>query len=127
MSLNCGMSYTLPFGFFFGRLKMLLQHFVQTWRMASVTHRRRYRREKKAFGDNTYPKKQPKGFLTFVWEACHDTTLIILMVAAVVSLATSMWADGVKDGWYDGTAIAFAVLLVITVTGKRVHIFLCLH
>ncbi|CAK9225427.1 unnamed protein product [Sphagnum troendelagicum] len=73
-------------------------------------------KRKEAFGDNTYPKKQPKGFLTFVWEACHDTTLIILMVAAVVSLGTSMWADGAKDGWYDGTAIAFAVLLVITVT-----------
>jgi hypothetical protein len=50
-------------------------------------------KRKEAFGDNTYPKKKPKGFLTFVWEACHDTTLIILMVAAVVSLGTSMWAD----------------------------------
>lgn len=30
------------------------------------------------------------GLQTFLWEACHDTTLIILMVAAVVSLAVSI-------------------------------------
>jgi hypothetical protein len=29
----------------------------------------------------------------FVWEACQDTTLIILMVAAVVSLGTEMWSE----------------------------------
>jgi hypothetical protein len=55
---------------------------------------------------------------TFLWEACQDTTLIILMVAAVVSLAVSMPTDGPKNGWYDGTAISFAVALVICVTGK---------
>lgn len=27
----------------------------------------------------------------FVWEACQDTTLIILMVAAALSLGTGMW------------------------------------
>jgi Ca2+-transporting ATPase len=50
-------------------------------------------KRKDAYGDNTYPRKRPKGFLTFLWEACHDTTLIILMVAAVVSLAVSMPTD----------------------------------
>ncbi|CAM6053706.1 unnamed protein product [Sphagnum tenellum] len=73
-------------------------------------------KRKDAYGDNTYPRKRPKGFLTFLWEACQDTTLIILMVAAVVSLAVSMPTDGPKNGWYDGTAIGVAVVLVICVT-----------
>ncbi|KAH8960841.1 hypothetical protein BDL97_05G018100 [Sphagnum fallax] len=73
-------------------------------------------KRKDAYGDNTYPKKRPKGFLTFLWEACHDTTLIILMVAAVVSLAVSIPTEGAKNGWYDGTAIGVAVVLVISVT-----------
>ncbi|KAL0302588.1 UNVERIFIED_CONTAM: Calcium-transporting ATPase 10, plasma membrane-type, partial [Sesamum angustifolium] len=42
---------------------------------------------KKAFGSNTYPRKKGRSFWRFVWEACRDTTLIILMVAAAVSLA----------------------------------------
>jgi hypothetical protein len=62
VSLNCGMSYTLPFGFFFGRLKMLLEHFVQTWRMASVTHQRRYRREKRHLGIIHIPKSNQRAF-----------------------------------------------------------------
>ncbi|KAG0623275.1 hypothetical protein M758_3G161600 [Ceratodon purpureus] len=73
-------------------------------------------KRKDAYGSNTYPKKKPKGILHFVWEACQDTTLIILMVAAVVSLAAEMYSQGPKEGWYDGTAILVAVLLVIVTT-----------
>ncbi|XP_024382480.1 calcium-transporting ATPase 8, plasma membrane-type [Physcomitrium patens] len=73
-------------------------------------------RRKDAYGSNTYPKKKPKGLLHFVWEAMQDTTLIILIVAAIVSLGAEMWSQGVKTGWYDGTAILVAVLLVIVTT-----------
>ncbi|CAK9875865.1 unnamed protein product [Sphagnum jensenii] len=44
------------------RLKMLLQHFVQTWRMASVTHWRRYRREKRHLGIKHIPKSNQRAF-----------------------------------------------------------------
>lgn len=73
-------------------------------------------KRKDAYGSNTYPKKKPKGILHFLWEACQDTTLIILMVAAVVSLAAEMYSEGPSQGWYDGTAILFAVFLVIVTT-----------
>ncbi|KAG0598154.1 hypothetical protein M758_12G050700 [Ceratodon purpureus] len=73
-------------------------------------------KRKEAYGANTYPKKKAKGIWHFVWEACQDTTLIILMVAAVVSLGTEMWSQGVKEGWYDGTAILAAVFIVIVTT-----------
>jgi Ca2+-transporting ATPase len=68
------------------------------------------------YGANTYPKKKTKGFWSFVWDACKDTTLNILMACAVVSLATGIWTEGIKQGWYEGTSIGVAVLLVITVT-----------
>ncbi|KAL0346910.1 UNVERIFIED_CONTAM: Calcium-transporting ATPase 10, plasma membrane-type [Sesamum calycinum] len=71
---------------------------------------------KKAFGSNTYPRKKGRSFWRFVWEACRDTTLIILMVAAAASLALGIKTEGIKEGWYDGGSIALAVLIVIIFT-----------
>ncbi|KAH0904042.1 hypothetical protein HID58_043545 [Brassica napus] len=71
---------------------------------------------KNAFGSNTYPKKKGKSFYMFLWEAWQDLTLIILIIAAVTSLALGIKTEGLKEGWLDGGSIAFAVLLVIIVT-----------
>lgn len=46
-----------------------------------------HRRE--TFGSNTIPPKPPKTFWRLVWEALQDVTLIILEVAAIVSLLLS--------------------------------------
>ncbi|CAA3028245.1 calcium-transporting ATPase 10, plasma membrane-type [Olea europaea subsp. europaea] len=70
----------------------------------------------KAFGSNTYPRKKGRSFWRFLWEACRDTTLIILMVAAAASLALGIKTEGIKEGWYDGGSIALAVLIVIVFT-----------
>ncbi|GAV71418.1 E1-E2_ATPase domain-containing protein/Cation_ATPase_C domain-containing protein/Cation_ATPase_N domain-containing protein/Hydrolase domain-containing protein, partial [Cephalotus follicularis] len=69
-----------------------------------------------AFGSNTYPQKKGRSFLRFLWEAWQDLTLIILIVAAAASLALGIKTEGIKEGWYDGGSIAFAVFLVILVT-----------
>ncbi|KZV28015.1 cation-transporting atpase plant [Dorcoceras hygrometricum] len=74
---------------------------------------------KKAYGSNTYPRKKGRSFWRFLWEACRDTTLIILMVAAAASLALGIKTEGIKEGWYDGGSIALAVILVIAFTGWR--------
>ncbi|KAK4483758.1 hypothetical protein RD792_010960 [Penstemon davidsonii] len=71
---------------------------------------------KKAFGSNTYPRKKGRSFWRFVWDACRDTTLIILMVAAAASLALGIKTEGIEEGWYDGGSIAMAVLIVIIFT-----------
>ncbi|GER26956.1 calcium-transporting ATPase 8 family protein [Striga asiatica] len=71
---------------------------------------------KQAFGSNTYPRKKGRSFWMFVWEACKDTTLIILMVAAAASLALGIKTEGIKEGWYDGGSIAMAVFIVIIFT-----------
>ncbi|KAK7388158.1 hypothetical protein VNO78_22965 [Psophocarpus tetragonolobus] len=69
-----------------------------------------------AFGSNNYPRKGGRSFLMFMWDACKDLTLIILMVAAIASLALGIKSEGIQEGWYDGGSIAFAVILVILVT-----------
>ena len=43
------------------------------------------------FGSNVIPPKPPKTFLRLVWEALQDVTLIILMVAAIISLCLSFY------------------------------------
>lgn len=48
-----------------------------------------HRRE--TFGSNSIPPKPPKTFLQLVWEALQDITLIILEVAAIVSLGLSFY------------------------------------
>ncbi|KAM5579900.1 calcium-transporting ATPase 9, plasma membrane-type-like [Rosa sericea] len=73
-----------------------------------------YRRN--VFGSNTYPQKKGRSFLRFLWEAWQDLTLIILIIAAAVSLALGIKTEGLAHGWYDGGSIAFAVFLVIIVT-----------
>ncbi|KAJ6742022.1 CATION TRANSPORTING ATPASE [Salix viminalis] len=73
-------------------------------------------KRKNAFGSNTYPQKKGRSFWMFLWEAWQDLTLIILMIAAVASLVLGIKTEGIKEGWYDGASIAFAVILVIVVT-----------
>ncbi|KHN24634.1 Calcium-transporting ATPase 8, plasma membrane-type [Glycine soja] len=97
-------------------------------------------KRRNAFGSNNYPRKKGRNFLMFMWDACKDLTLVILMVAAAASLALGIKSEvrftgkvicnslylvesvdsgllsGIKEGWYDGGSIAFAVILVIVVT-----------
>uniref|UniRef100_A0A668AVL9 Calcium-transporting ATPase n=1 Tax=Myripristis murdjan TaxID=586833 RepID=A0A668AVL9_9TELE len=92
-------------------------------------------KRKTAFGQNFIPPKKPKTFLQLVWEALQDVTLIILEVAAIVSLGLSFYkppdaerehcgkaAGGVEDegeaeaGWIEGAAILLSVICVVLVT-----------
>ncbi|XP_026676946.1 plasma membrane calcium-transporting ATPase 3 [Diaphorina citri] len=86
---------------------------------ADMEHRR------DTFGSNTIPPKPPKTFLTLVWEALQDVTLIILEIAALVSLGLSFYKpadedvfddDEAKHGWIEGLAILISVIVVVIVT-----------
>ncbi len=46
---------------------------------------------KAVFGANVIPPKPPKTFLQLVWEALQDVTLIILEVAAIISLGLAFY------------------------------------
>ncbi|XP_075587322.1 plasma membrane calcium-transporting ATPase 3 isoform X2 [Dermatophagoides farinae] len=87
---------------------------------------------KQVFGANVIPPKPPKTFLQLVWEALQDVTLIILEVAAIISLALAFYKppDGSDDedatggplheeseaGWIEGAAILVSVIIVVLVT-----------
>ena len=43
-------------------------------------------------------------------------TLIILIIAAIVSIVLGIYSDGWATGWFDGTAILLAVVIVLNVT-----------
>jgi Ca2+-transporting ATPase len=73
-------------------------------------------RRRNFFGANNYQKKPPRSFLSFVIEALKDTTIIILLACAVLSLVFGIKEDGWKDGWYDGGSIIVAVILVVAVS-----------
>ncbi|KAF5892516.1 plasma membrane calcium-transporting ATPase 1-like [Clarias magur] len=92
-------------------------------------------RRKEKFGKNFIPPKKSKTFLQLVWEALQDVTLIILEVAAMISLGLSFYrppdaeretcgriAGGVEDeseaetGWIEGAAILLSVVCVVVVT-----------
>ncbi|KAL4588126.1 hypothetical protein LXL04_001006 [Taraxacum kok-saghyz] len=71
---------------------------------------------KTAFGSNTYKKPPPKGFVYFVVEAFKDTTILILLACAALSLGFGIKEEGAKEGWYEGGSIFVAVILVIAVS-----------
>ncbi|XP_064414359.1 plasma membrane calcium-transporting ATPase 3b isoform X8 [Latimeria chalumnae] len=48
-------------------------------------------KRKQIYGQNFIPPKKPKTFLQLVWEALQDVTLIILEIAAIISLALSFY------------------------------------
>ncbi|KRX66763.1 Plasma membrane calcium-transporting ATPase 3, partial [Trichinella sp. T9] len=74
------------------------------------------------YGSNYIPPKPPKSFFRHAWEAMQDMTLLILIVAAVVSLGLSFYPNAEtnendkKAEWIEGSAIFFAVLVVVLVT-----------
>ncbi|KAL5824713.1 hypothetical protein ACOSQ3_020776 [Xanthoceras sorbifolium] len=68
------------------------------------------------FGANKYEKQPLKSFLSFVFEALKDTTIIILLGCALLSLGFGIKQEGLKNGWYDGGSIILAVLLVVIVS-----------
>ncbi|XP_068108977.1 plasma membrane calcium-transporting ATPase 2 isoform X7 [Hyperolius riggenbachi] len=92
-------------------------------------------KRRQVFGKNFIPPKKPKTFLQLVWEALQDVTLIILEIAAIISLGLSFYrppggdntgcggvAAGAEDegeaeaGWIEGAAILLSVVCVVLVT-----------
>ncbi|CAN4108593.1 unnamed protein product [Withania somnifera] len=79
-------------------------------------HENELKQRKDTFGSNTYDKPPVKSFFSFLLEAFKDTTIIILLVCAVMSLGFGIKQHGPKEGWYDGGSIIVAVVLVLAVS-----------
>ncbi|OJI80378.1 hypothetical protein ASPTUDRAFT_193781 [Aspergillus tubingensis CBS 134.48] len=72
---------------------------------------------RRVFGINKLPKKKLKSIWELVWIAYNDKVLILLSIAAVVSLAVgipqSVRGTGVE--WVEGAAIVVAIVVVVAV------------
>lgn len=68
---------------------------------------------KEVFGRNVLPDPPSKSFLRLFWEAITDLMLIILMIAAVISLILVLvFQRDEKLGWVDSVSILVAVFIV---------------
>ncbi|KAF9294441.1 hypothetical protein BGZ88_003889 [Linnemannia elongata] len=88
------------------------------------------------FGKNVLPKRKPKSIFQLMWIALQEKILILLLIAAIVSIAlgiyedygmkheptqrynrdyTSYYATDPKISWVEGVAILAAVVIVVLV------------
>ncbi|KER32593.1 hypothetical protein T265_01286 [Opisthorchis viverrini] len=84
-----------------------------------------FTKRKEKYNVNVIAKQRPKTFCELVGAALQDLTLIVLIVAAVISLALSLYlkygqattfdeSEG-QAGWIEGVAILIAVVVVVLV------------
>jgi len=75
------------------------------------------------FGRNVLPETKSKTLLELMWLALHDKIMIILSIAAIVSLSIGLYEDfgpgsenndEPKVHWIEGVAILVSVFIVIT-------------
>lgn len=74
------------------------------------------------FGRNVLPETKSKSLLELMWIALHDKIMIILSIAAIVSLSVGLYEDfgpnadpnEPKVHWIEGVAILISVFIVIT-------------
>lgn len=71
------------------------------------------------FSRNQLPEPKRKGFLRLLWDAYNDKIIILLTIAAVISLSLGVY-EAVKGtsqvDWIEGVAICIAIFIVVTAT-----------
>ncbi|KAK5662281.1 hypothetical protein OQA88_8187 [Cercophora sp. LCS_1] len=80
---------------------------------------------KRVFGVHHLPERKSKSFLQLAWIALQDRILILLSIAAVVSLALGLYqtfgstthheGEGARVEWVEGVAIIVAIAIVVLV------------
>jgi len=77
----------------------------------------------RVFGDNRLPEKEGKSLLELAWTTYNDKVLILLTIAAVVSLALGLFQTfgtehepgEARVEWVEGVAIMVAIVIVVAV------------
>lgn len=78
---------------------------------------------KRVYGENVLPTRASKSLLQLMWMALKDKVLVLLCVAAVISLALGLFqdfgtprtSDEPPVDWVEGVAIMIAVAIVVIV------------
>ncbi|KAL4915474.1 hypothetical protein BDW62DRAFT_212711 [Aspergillus aurantiobrunneus] len=71
------------------------------------------------FGTNAIPSAPKKKFFLLLWDAYNDKIIILLTIAAVVSLSLGIYeaASGQSQvDWIEGVAVCVAIAIVVSVT-----------
>ena len=72
-------------------------------------------RSKKRFGINSFPLSKLNTFIELLCDALSDTTLVILLIAAAVSIVVGT-IENPKSGYAEGVAIYIAVFLAASIS-----------
>lgn len=105
------------------RLATIPSHLLGAGNLKAVDH---YVDRKRVFGEHRLPERKSKTFLQLAWIALQDRVLILLSIAAVVSLALGLYqtfgathhdteGEGARIEWIEGVAIVAAILIVVIV------------
>ncbi|CEJ54886.1 hypothetical protein PMG11_01174 [Penicillium brasilianum] len=73
----------------------------------------------RVFGTNALPDAPKKTFFGLLWDAYNDKIIILLTIAAIVSLSLGIYeaASGQsKVDWVEGVAVCVAIVIVVAVT-----------
>ncbi|KAJ5130506.1 uncharacterized protein N7515_006545 [Penicillium bovifimosum] len=73
----------------------------------------------RVFSQNRLPARKSTSFLKLFWDAYNDKIIILLTIAAVVSLSLGIYetlSEGTGVEWVEGVAICVAILIVTVVT-----------
>jgi P-type Ca2+ transporter type 2C len=72
----------------------------------------------RVFRDNRLPEKKADSIFVLIWRTYNDKILILLTIAAVISLSLGIYetvSGGGSVDWVEGVAICVAILIVVTV------------
>ncbi|RAL01606.1 putative calcium-translocating P-type ATPase(PMCA-type) [Aspergillus ibericus CBS 121593] len=76
----------------------------------------------RVFCQNRLPARKSTGFLKLFWLAYNDKIIILLTIAAIVSLSLGIYettSEGSGVDWIEGVAICVAILIVTIVTAAN--------
>jgi Ca2+-transporting ATPase len=74
------------------------------------------------FSENKLPARKSIGFFKLFWIAYNDKIIILLTIAAVISLSLGIYESvdgGTGVEWVEGVAICVAILIVTIVTAAN--------
>jgi Cation transport ATPase len=76
----------------------------------------------RTFSENKIPARKSAGFLKLFWVAYNDKIIILLTIAAIISLSLGIYETvdgGTGVEWVEGVAICVAILIVTVVTAAN--------
>jgi Ca2+-transporting ATPase len=83
-----------------------------------VQHEGQFQDRLRVFRDNRLPERKADSIFVLIWRTYNDKILILLTIAAVVSLSLGLYetfSGGSSVDWVEGVAICVAIIIVVVV------------